>query len=315
VLDCSVRPRSKPAPCWRGAGRWRAGERQTITTYLWLTGATTVKHFSRFYVFLGGALYQVRWTLWGRIIRYAAQWVPETDVIVLIVDDSTKKKAGRHIEGVGHYRNGAGSARQEYRHAARAQLCVGDYASATFVLARAEGQCSDRFCPSTSKRNKLSGSTCPINPAAPWPREIIDFVATQLPSATHFVWLSDGGYATKDYLHQLPTTVHVVGRMLITGKLYAPPPRGPRRGCPPKKGVVVGVSEDVCPQMEWLAPPSYRKSGRSSKRGTGPLAYRLAGTLAPRRGHPAPDAARRPKARGLASRLPQWKRCLLPSSR
>jgi hypothetical protein len=28
------------------------GERQTITTYLWLTGASAVKHFSRFYVFL-----------------------------------------------------------------------------------------------------------------------------------------------------------------------------------------------------------------------------------------------------------------------
>ena len=29
---------------WAVAG----GERQPITTYLWLTGATTVKHFSRF---------------------------------------------------------------------------------------------------------------------------------------------------------------------------------------------------------------------------------------------------------------------------
>ena len=38
---------------WALAGR----ERHTITTYLWLTGATTVKHFSRFYVFLGGPLY------------------------------------------------------------------------------------------------------------------------------------------------------------------------------------------------------------------------------------------------------------------
>jgi hypothetical protein len=32
---------------WAVAG----GERQTITTYLWLTGATAVKHFSRFYIF------------------------------------------------------------------------------------------------------------------------------------------------------------------------------------------------------------------------------------------------------------------------
>ena len=31
------------------------------------------------------------------------------------MDDSTKKKAGRHIEGVGCSRNGAGAARQAYR--------------------------------------------------------------------------------------------------------------------------------------------------------------------------------------------------------
>ena len=36
-------------------------ERQTITTYLWLTGATSVKHFSCYYTFLGGALSQARW--------------------------------------------------------------------------------------------------------------------------------------------------------------------------------------------------------------------------------------------------------------
>src|SRR5512139_3545981 len=69
-----------------------SGERQTITTYLWLTGATTVKHFSGFYLLLGGALYEARWQLWARLIRYAAQWVPAEAVVVLIVDDSTKKK-------------------------------------------------------------------------------------------------------------------------------------------------------------------------------------------------------------------------------
>src|SRR5262245_38437763 len=62
-----------------------SGERQRITTYLWLTGATTVKHFSRFYPFLGGALYQARWQVWARIIRCAARWVPEGAPIMLIV--------------------------------------------------------------------------------------------------------------------------------------------------------------------------------------------------------------------------------------
>src|SRR5688572_12183140 len=45
-----------------------ASDRHTITTYMWLTGATAVKHFSRFYVFLGGPLYHQRWHLWGAVI-------------------------------------------------------------------------------------------------------------------------------------------------------------------------------------------------------------------------------------------------------
>jgi hypothetical protein len=39
---------------WAVAG----GERQTITTSLGLSGATSVKHLSCFYLFLGGPLYQ-----------------------------------------------------------------------------------------------------------------------------------------------------------------------------------------------------------------------------------------------------------------
>jgi len=93
------------APSWQSfvllAWGWAlTSERHTLTTYLWLTGATRVKHFSRFYVFLGSALDNARWQLWARIIRLAAQWVPAEAPIVIEVDDSTKKKAGTHIEGV-----------------------------------------------------------------------------------------------------------------------------------------------------------------------------------------------------------------------
>ena len=76
-----------------------ATDRHTITTYLWLTGATTVKHFSRFYVFLGCPLYNKRWHLWGAVIRLAAQFVPEGEVIRAIFDDTTKKKAGTRSRG------------------------------------------------------------------------------------------------------------------------------------------------------------------------------------------------------------------------
>jgi len=108
------------APSWQtftslACGWALATDRHTITTYLWLTGATTVKHFSRFSVFLGCPLDHQRWHLWGAVIRLAAQFVPEGAVIRVSCDETTKKKAGTHIEGLARYRNGAGSARQASR--------------------------------------------------------------------------------------------------------------------------------------------------------------------------------------------------------
>src|SRR5437764_2687599 len=49
------------APSWETftsltCGWALATDRHTITTYLWLTGVSAVKHFSRFYFFLGGAI-------------------------------------------------------------------------------------------------------------------------------------------------------------------------------------------------------------------------------------------------------------------
>jgi hypothetical protein len=234
------------APSWQTftvlAYGWAvaSGERQTITTYLWLTGATSVKHFSCYYVFLGGALYEARWQVWARIIRCAARWVPEGVQIVLHVDDSTKKKAGRQIEGVGHYRNGAGSARQEYRtlrglNFVWGQMCIpvpgwpGQSVSVPIGLSL------------YLKAEQARKLRVPYQTRSTLAREIVDFVAAQLPTRRIRV-VGDGGYATKDMLRELPATVAVVGRMLLTGKLYAPPPlrTASRRGCPPKKGVLLG---------------------------------------------------------------------------
>lgn len=108
------------APSWHtftylACGWALARDRHTITTNLWLTGATAIKHFSGFHVFLGCPLYERRRQLWGVVIRQAAQLVPDGEVIWVIFDDSTKKKAGCQIEGIDRYPNGAGSARQAYR--------------------------------------------------------------------------------------------------------------------------------------------------------------------------------------------------------
>jgi hypothetical protein len=108
------------APSWQtfpalACGWSLATDHHTITTSLWLTGATTVKPFSRFSGFLGGPLYTRRWQLWGAVIRLAVHCVPAGEVMRVIFDDPTKKKAGTPIEGLARYRNGAGSARQAYR--------------------------------------------------------------------------------------------------------------------------------------------------------------------------------------------------------
>jgi hypothetical protein len=217
-----------------------SGERQTITTYLWLTGATSVKHFSCFYRFLGGALYQARWSMWARIIRGAVQWVPAEAVIVLIVDDSTKKKAGRQIEGMGYYRNGAGSARQEYRTLRGLNFVWGQ------MRLPVPGWPGQRVSIPVGlslylKEEQARKLNVPYHSRSALAREIVDFVAAQLPTRRLRV-LGDGGYATKDTLQHLPARVEVVSRLLITGKLYAPPPSRTvlRRGCPPKKGALVG---------------------------------------------------------------------------
>jgi hypothetical protein len=124
---------------WAVAG----GERQTITTYLWLSGATSVKHFSCFYLFLGGALSQARWQVWARILRGAARWVPEGAPIVLSVADATKKKAGRPIEG-GALSQRRGLSPPRISSAAGAQLCVGAEAYPRVGLTGPECEYSQR---------------------------------------------------------------------------------------------------------------------------------------------------------------------------
>lgn len=235
---------------WVLAGR----ERHTITTYLWLTGATRVKHFSRFYVFLGGPLYNARWKLWGRILHCAVRWVPQDAVLTLEVDDSTKKKAGRHIEGGAFYRNGAGSARQEYRTLWGLNFVWGIL---RIPLRRWPGhRVSVPLGLSLYlKKPQARQLKLPYRSRSALARDIVDFVAKELPTRPIRA-LGDGGYATKVYLRRLPARVQVVSRMLITGQLYELPPQpvGPRQGRPPKKGALIGSPKTLARQRQGWQP-------------------------------------------------------------
>jgi DDE superfamily endonuclease len=246
-------------PSWRtftylACGWALATDRHTITTYLWLTGATAVKHFSRFYVFLGCPLYNKRWQLWGAVIRLAAQFVAEGEVIRVIVDDTTKKKAGTHIEGLDRYRNGAGSARQEYRTLRGLNFVLGIM---RIPLKRWPGH-------SLSvpvglelylKPNQAKALNVPYRSRSQLARAILDFVAEQLPGR-HSRRLADGGYATKDYVRQVPEAAHVVGRCPIGAKLYTLPsqPTPKRRGAPRKKGDLIGSPKTLAQTAAGWAP-------------------------------------------------------------
>jgi hypothetical protein len=233
------------APSWQtftylACGWSLATDRHTITTYVWLTGATAIKHFSRFYVFLGGPLYHKRWQLWGAIIRLAARFVPEGVVLRVVFDDTTKKKTGTHIEGLGRYRNGAGSARQEYRTLRGLNFVLGIM---RIPLPRWPGHSLSipvglelYLKPDQAKALKV-----PYRSRSQLARAILDFVAEQLPERP-IRSLADGGYATKDYVRQLPKSVHIVGRFPIDAKLYQLPPKPPakQRGAPRKKGDLIG---------------------------------------------------------------------------
>jgi hypothetical protein len=247
------------APSWRtftllACGWALATDRHTITTYLWLTGATAVKHFSRFYVFLGCPLYQQRWHLWGAVIRLAAQFVPEGEVIRVSFDDTTKKKAGTHIEGLARYRNGAGSARQEYRTLRGVNFVLGIM---HIPLTRWPGHCLSVpvGCEFSLKAPQAQTLHVPYQSRSQLARTILDFVAAQLPGRS-IRSVADGGYATKDYVRQLPKTAHSVGRFPISAKLYElpPPPTPKRRGAPRKKGDLIGSPKTVAQTATGWAP-------------------------------------------------------------
>ena len=71
--------------------------------------------------------------------------------------------------------------------------------------------------------------------------------------------LADGGYATKDYVRQLPKVAHVVGRFPISAKLYElpPSPTPKRRGAPRKKGDLIGSPKTLAQTTTgWVPHPS-----------------------------------------------------------
>ena len=199
-------------------------------------------------------LYNQRWQLWGAVIRLAAQFVPGDEVIRVAFDDTTKKKAGRHIEGLARYRNGAGSARQEYRTLRGLNYVLGIM---RIPLTRWPGHSLSvpvglELYLKPEQAQKLN---VPYRSRSQLARDSLDFLAAQLPGRP-IRSLADGGYATKDYVRQLPDAAHVVGRFPISAKLYELPPKPTKKRCgaPRKKGDVMGSPKTLAHTAEGWRP-------------------------------------------------------------
>lgn len=214
----------------------------TLAHYIWLSGGVEVKHFSRYYLFLTATFLGVRDQLWLRIYQLIDSLVAQDLMLQLAIDDTTKKKSGKKIEGASNYRNGAGSARQEYR-----SIWGLNFVYLTLSLRWKNYQvCIPlglRVYIKEGVAKKLGRDFASRSVLA---REMLDFIASSLPQR-QFLVLADGGYATKAFLQKLPSNVQALVRFPIDSTLYELPPKhkGKRPvGRPAKKGGSLGNPKD-----------------------------------------------------------------------
>ena len=254
------------APSWQtfpslACGWAVATDRHTLTTSLWLTGATAVQHLSRFSLFLGCPLYQQRWPLWGAVIRLAAPFVPAGEVIRVSCDDTTKQKAGTHIEGLARYRHGAGAARQAYR-TLRGVHCVLGLMPMPLTRWPGHARSVPRGCALSRTAPHAQTRHVPYQARSQLARALLDCVAEQVPGRP-IRRCADGGDATKDSVRRWPEAVHVVGafahqRHALRGAA-TPPPHASR--CPTQKRRPDRRAQDPGPDRHGVVAPPPSAAG------------------------------------------------------
>lgn len=232
--------------------------RHTIANYLWRVGATAFRHFTRFYVFLGGPFVERLDWLWISVIKLAERYVPEAEPLRVRFDETTCKKTGPTIEPADSYRNGAGTARQEWR----------TLYGVNFVL----GEMLIRMRPWPSafvsvpiglavyiKKAKAEELGRPYRRRSELAREMLDRLCGAVSPGRRVRSVQDGNYATRYFLRDLPDEAEVVSRLPKNSPLYdvpAPKPKG-KPGPQPKKGKRLGTTLDFADEdTGWRAHPS-----------------------------------------------------------
>ncbi len=230
--------------------------RHTVASYLWRAGATSFKHFTRFYVFLGAPCYDKLDLLFERVIVAAAEHVPFDELIRLRFDETTSKKTGEKIEGASTYRNGAGTARQEWR----------TLWGLNFVLGEMRIPLGGQFVSVPIglklyvKEEQAEALGQPYRTRSELAREMLDQVCRLVGRERRVLSVQDGGYATKQFLQGLPKNAEVVGRLPIDSPLYGlaepkPPSQpGPQAKKGPRLGNAQELAEAAAPEA-WQAHP------------------------------------------------------------
>ncbi len=166
------------------------------------------------------------------------------------------QKTGRPIQGAAHDRNGAGTARQEYRPLWGINLV---WAIMRLPFRRWPGHSLRLPIGLALSRTEALAKTLkvPYRSRSALARRIVDHGATALPTRRIRV-ATDGGYATKVFLRALPSNVHVVGRLFLTAQRSQQPPEPVtgKRGAPRKKGPVIGAPKTLTtPSAAWQPHP------------------------------------------------------------
>lgn len=220
--------------------------RHTVANYLWRSGACLVRHYTRFYAFLGGPFLCEMDGLWRVLIRQAVRLVPSGEPIRLRVDETVCKKSGEKIRPADTYRNGAGTARQEYRTLWGICFVIGE------MRVPFPGRSGERMSVpiglevylKEEKANELGRTYVRRSRLG---QRLVKRVAEEVGPEREVLSVQDGNYATQYFLQDLPENVNVVGRMPKNGALYRrpePKPEG-KPGPQPEKGEKLGTPKEL----------------------------------------------------------------------
>jgi hypothetical protein len=175
--------------------------------------------FDRFYNFFSRAAWSVG--IFGQ--QLAIDAVVRLKIfgpLYLVVDDTLLHKRGKHVFGLGWFRDAVASTRKRVATASGNNWVV-------MGLAVPIPLTGCFLCLPLAFRLKMPGkgqSSC-----AALAREMLEEVAAWFPKRD-IILIGDGGYANQAMLTDLPERVTFVGRMRLDAAVYDPTPRAKRKG-------------------------------------------------------------------------------------